>query len=81
MVRRGEYGAASWALRHKSLEGIMPWFSYHSLGSGLQFYWLKNLIFVSMLGSDVVLGGKCQPIRQNTDIYISQHSNLFLSVK
>lgn len=29
-----------------SLAGIMTWLGHHSLGSGPQFYWLKNLIFV-----------------------------------
>ena len=47
------------AARHlgvHSLEGIVPWLGHHSLSSGLQFYWLKNLIFVSLFGSDLALG-------------------------
>ena len=32
-----------------SLEEIVPWLGQHSLVSGLQFYWLKNLILLAYL--------------------------------
>lgn len=32
-----------------SLEEIVPWLGQHRLVSGLQFYWLKNLILLSYL--------------------------------